>query len=73
MITGKEKQVSRTVAATVAGDGAARGIAGPGKPRAVPETPRNVMDLLLGEDNLTSSFDAGGNDPYNATGRQFRR
>jgi hypothetical protein len=41
------------------------------KPR--PElTKRNVMDTLLGENNL-AAFDAGGNDPYNATGRQFRR
>jgi hypothetical protein len=31
------------------------------------------MDTLLGNNELTSSFDAGGNDPYNATGRQFRR
>jgi hypothetical protein len=30
------------------------------------------MDTLLGENNL-SAHDAGGNDPYNATGRQFRR
>ena len=30
------------------------------------------MDTLLGENNL-SAYDAGGNDPYNATGRQFRR
>ena len=36
------------------------------------QTKRNVMDTLLGENNL-SAFEAGGNDPYNATGRQFRR
>ena len=30
------------------------------------------MDTLLGENNL-SAIDVGGSDPYNATGRQFRR
>jgi hypothetical protein len=30
------------------------------------------MDTLLGENDL-SAHDAGGSDPYNATGRQFRR
>jgi hypothetical protein len=30
------------------------------------------MDTLLGENNL-SAIDASGADPYNATGRQFRR
>ncbi|MEJ0085993.1 MAG: hypothetical protein WDO72_09940 [Pseudomonadota bacterium] len=32
----------------------------------------DVMDKLLGENNL-AAVDAGGSDPYNATGRQFRR
>jgi hypothetical protein len=32
----------------------------------------HVMDKLLGKNNL-DAFDAGGSDPYNATGRQFRR
>ena len=36
------------------------------------QTKRSVMDTLLGENNL-SAMDAGGSDPYNATGRQFRR
>jgi hypothetical protein len=40
--------------------------------RVLPQTKRNVMDTLLGKNNLTAS-DAGGADPYNATGRQFRR
>jgi hypothetical protein len=39
---------------------------------AVAITKRSVMDKLLGENSL-AAFDAGGNDPYNATGRQFRR
>lgn len=43
----------------------------PQKPKP-PMTRRNVMDTLLGENNL-SAIDAGGSDPYNATGKQFRR
>jgi hypothetical protein len=30
------------------------------------------MDTVLGENKLPA-IDAGGSDPYNATGRQFRR
>ena len=33
---------------------------------------RDVMDTLLGKNNL-SAADLSGNDPYNATGRHFRR
>jgi hypothetical protein len=32
----------------------------------------SVMTKLLGDNDL-AAFDAGGGDPYNATGRQFRR
>ncbi|HLA72771.1 MAG TPA: hypothetical protein VK624_14790 [Steroidobacteraceae bacterium] len=42
------------------------------KDAAVAVSKRSVMDTLLGENSL-AAFDAGGNDPYNATGRQFRR
>jgi hypothetical protein len=35
-------------------------------------TRHHVMDKLLGENNL-AAVEAGGSDPYNATGRQFRR
>jgi len=37
-----------------------------------PKTARSTLDKLLGDSNL-SAYDASGNDPYNATGRQFRR
>ncbi len=37
-----------------------------------PETGREVMDTLLGQNNL-SAYDASGSDPYNATGKFFRR
>jgi hypothetical protein len=48
---------------------------GPGlarKSKADAVAKHSVMDKLLGENSL-AAFDAGGNDPYNATGRQFRR
>jgi len=38
---------------------------------AAPEK-RKVMDTLLGKNNL-SAADVSGDDPYNATGRHFRR
>jgi hypothetical protein len=42
------------------------------KPKAIPQTKRAVMDTLLGENSLSAS-EVSGSDPYNATGRQFRR
>jgi hypothetical protein len=42
------------------------------KAAAVAVSRHNVMDTLLGENNL-AAVDASGGDPYNATGRQFRR
>ena len=45
-----------------------------GKDRPTQPAParRSVMDTLLGENDLVATDDSG-NDPYNATGRQFRR
>jgi len=42
------------------------------RPTQQPATARTTLDKLLGDSNLTA-YDASGNDPYNATGRQFRR
>lgn len=39
---------------------------------STPPSKRDVMDTLLGKNNL-SAADLSGNDPYNATGRHFRR
>ncbi len=39
---------------------------------APPKAARSTLDKLLGDANLTA-YDSSGNDPYNATGRQFRR
>jgi len=50
---------------------------GPGLARRKPQTAdtttkRGVMDTLLGQNNL-AAIDPSGADPYNATGRHFRR
>jgi len=42
------------------------------QPALAPATNRSTLDKLLGDSNL-KAYDASGNDPYNATGRQFRR
>jgi hypothetical protein len=70
MSPGNDNQVDWTAAATP-DEGVVPSLSRPAKPR-LELTKRNVMDTLLGENNL-ASYDAGGNDPYNATGRQFRR
>jgi hypothetical protein len=71
MSSGKDNRVDWTAAATP-GEGVTRSLSRKPQPRVIPQAQRNVMDTLLGENNL-SAHDAGGNDPYNATGRQFRR
>ena len=71
MSPGNDNQVDWTAAATPS-EGVVQSLATKARPRVEPKTRRNVMDTLLGENNL-SAVDAGGNDPYNATGRQFRR
>lgn len=70
MSQGNDNQVDWTAAATPT-EGVLPSLSRPSRPR--PElTKRNVMDTLLGENSL-AAYDAGGADPYNATGRQFRR
>ena len=70
MSPGNDNQVDWSAAATP-NEGVVPSLSRPSKARE-PNPKRNVMDTLLGENNL-AAFDAGGNDPYNATGRQFRR
>ena len=74
MSPGNDNQVDWTAASTPAGEAVVPSLGRSGNPkeRVLPTTRRGVMDTLLGENNL-SAHDAGGNDPYNATGRQFRR
>ena len=68
-MSGIENHVDWTAAATPRG-----GRAGParGARPAGPATRRDVMDTLLGEHKL-AAFDVSGSDPYNTTGKQFRR
>ena len=71
MSSGNDNQVDWTAAATPQ-EGVVTSLSRQAKPTVEPTTKRNVMDTLLGENNL-SAVDASGSDPYNATGRQFRR
>jgi hypothetical protein len=70
MSSGNDNQVDWT--ATTPHEGVVTSLSRQTKPRVEPNSKRSVMDTLLGEHKL-SAFDAGGSDPYNATGRQFRR
>ena len=73
MSAGSENQVDWTAATTPQGDRMVPSLSRQQtRPRVLPQTKRSVMDTLLGENNL-SAMEAGGGDPYNATGRQFRR
>jgi hypothetical protein len=70
MNSGIEPNVDWTAAATKRqriGPGLARQSAPPAQ-----LTRRSVIDTLLGESQLTA-VDIAGADPYNATGRHFRR
>ena len=75
MNPGNDNQVDWTAAGN-SHDGVAGSLSRPAPPRVEPrvdhKAKRDVMDTLLGENNL-AAFEIGGNDPYNATGRQFRR
>lgn len=70
-----ENHLDRTASATPGSDRFGPGLRTPlrtskSSPARHPE--RNVMNTLLGENNLVA-LDENGKDPYNATGRQFRR
>jgi len=70
-MSGIEQHVDWTAATTPAGERIGTGRAG-GRAQPPPNTPREVMDTLLGKNNL-SAMDVAGADPYNTTGRHFRR
>jgi hypothetical protein len=68
-----DNNVDWTVPATPGGDRVGPGLSRPRQaPAPAAKSPRSVMDTLLGENDL-AAYDSSGNDPYNATGRQFRR
>ena len=76
MNPGKDNQVDWAAATTHHDDRVAEGdLPGrsrPEKRRDIPRTRTGVMDTLLGANNLVAS-DVDGGDPYNATGRHYRR
>jgi hypothetical protein len=71
MSPGNDNQIDWTAASTPS-EAVVPSLSRKPQPRAIPHTKSSVMDTLLGKNNLAAA-DAGGNDPYNATGRQFRR
>jgi hypothetical protein len=72
MSPGNDNQVDWAAAATPQSDRVVPSLSRQQPKRAVPQTKRSVMDTLLGNNDLTAA-DPGGSDPYNTTGRQFRR
>jgi hypothetical protein len=72
MSSGNDNHVDWTAASTPNGEAVVPSLTRKAGARVLPQTKRNVMDTLLGKNDL-AAFDAGGSDPYNATGRQFRR
>jgi len=68
--------VDWTAAATPQGEQYGPGLSRKPRQTAAPYTPpatkHGVMEKLLGQNNL-AAHDVSGNDPYNATGKQFRR
>ena len=71
MNPGNDNQVDWTAAATP-NEGVVPSLSRQARPQVSPSIRRNILDTLLGENDL-KAVDAGGSDPYNATGRQFRR
>jgi hypothetical protein len=67
-----ENHVDWTVAATPDSEGVVPSLSRPTKQPSPAPSKRSVVDTLLGEHNL-AAYDSSGNDPYNATGRRFRR
>lgn len=72
MCPGNDNQIDWSAAAMPGGERARPGSSPSKQPRVVSQSKRSVMDTLLGTNNLAAQ-DVGGNDPYNATGRHFRR
>ena len=71
MNQGTDKHFERSTPKAPAGENFGPGQSGRVRqPAAGPG--REVMNTLLGENNL-AAFDTSGSDPYNATGKFFRR
>ena len=67
-----DNNVDWTAPSIPGGERVAPSLARPKKQPEPPKPVRTTLEKLLGDANLTA-YDSSGNDPYNATGRQFRR
>ncbi len=67
----RENDIQGTAPATPGGEGVLPSLARP-RPAPKPASRNEVMDTLLGKHDLVA-LEASGSDPYNATGRHFRR
>jgi hypothetical protein len=67
-----ENHVDWTAPATPGHERVTASLSRPNKQPETARSGRSTLDKLLGDSKLTA-YDASGNDPYNATGRQFRR
>lgn len=67
-----DNQIDWTAASTPRGEAVVPSLSRQPRPKPVQQTRSSVMDTLLGANNLSAS-DVSGNDPYNTTGRHFRR
>jgi len=73
MSQGIESHIDWTAPVKPQGERVGPGLSGrPNRQLSAALEKRDVMDTLLGKNNL-SAADISGNDPYNATGRHFRR
>jgi hypothetical protein len=72
MKTGIENHVDWKAAATPSGERVGPGLSGKARPRPATRARGDVLDTLLGGKDL-AAFEVGGSDPYNSTGRHFRR
>lgn len=72
MCPGNDNQLDWAAPATPQGEQVLPSLATQRKGRVVPQTRDGVLDTLLGQNDMTA-IDASGRDPYNSTGRQFRR
>jgi hypothetical protein len=71
MSSGIDNNIDWTAPATPGGERVAPSLSRPKQPPA-PAAKPSVMDTLLGRNDLVA-LDESGRDPYNATGRHFRR
>jgi hypothetical protein len=69
---GIEQHIDWAAPAMAANGRAGRDLTTAGSRKKPPDARRDVMDTLLGKNNLVA-IDVSGGDPYNATGRFFRR